>query len=339
MTKQTDNKITLKPSELVEAIKICVEANEPVFVWGEPGIGKSDIGAQVAQSLNMEYLDIRLSQADPIDSRGLPIIDPATKETVFTKPSFVRTAGSVLINLEELNRAAPSVQNSWLQALRERMLGDYSFGADVRFMACLNYSHSAGTYATSDAINNRGTHLHLAVDIDDWWAWGSDNGLNQFVLAFMRFRSDLLHQADTKALAYPTPRAWAKVANICDRVLAGSVDPKVASALYAGTVGRGPAIEFEAFLSWISKINIDAIFLNPHTADIPAEPAARYAVSAALARRASLTNFDVILQYLHRMPDELAVYAVASATKRDPELQTMPCFTKDAFMKYKHLFA
>ena len=44
----------------------------PVMIWGPPGIGKSQIVAQIAQQHSVPLLDIRLSQMEPSDLRGIP---------------------------------------------------------------------------------------------------------------------------------------------------------------------------------------------------------------------------------------------------------------------------
>ena len=42
------------------------------MLWGAPGIGKSQIIAQVASAHDVDIIDIRLSQMEPSDLRGIP---------------------------------------------------------------------------------------------------------------------------------------------------------------------------------------------------------------------------------------------------------------------------
>ena len=44
----------------------------PVMLWGPPGVGKSQIIAQVAARHDAPMIDIRLSQMEPSDLRGIP---------------------------------------------------------------------------------------------------------------------------------------------------------------------------------------------------------------------------------------------------------------------------
>ena len=52
----------------------------PVMLWGAPGVGKSDIIGQVAQRHDVALLDIRLSQMEPSDLRGIPFRKDALVE-------------------------------------------------------------------------------------------------------------------------------------------------------------------------------------------------------------------------------------------------------------------
>ena len=44
----------------------------PVMLWGPPGVGKSDMVAQIAAQGDGGVVDIRLSQMEPSDLRGIP---------------------------------------------------------------------------------------------------------------------------------------------------------------------------------------------------------------------------------------------------------------------------
>ena len=44
----------------------------PVMLWGPPGVGKSQIIGQIATGHGAPLIDIRLSQMEPTDLRGIP---------------------------------------------------------------------------------------------------------------------------------------------------------------------------------------------------------------------------------------------------------------------------
>lgn len=57
----------MKPSLAFEAIAKCIQVKQPLFLWGQPGVGKSAITRHVAQSLKLELVDLRLSLLDSVD--------------------------------------------------------------------------------------------------------------------------------------------------------------------------------------------------------------------------------------------------------------------------------
>jgi len=64
--------MTLKPSECSAAIRAMIPTQRAIFMWGPPGISKSDTLRGVAASEGMGFVDVRLSQMDPTDLRGIP---------------------------------------------------------------------------------------------------------------------------------------------------------------------------------------------------------------------------------------------------------------------------
>ena len=65
--------LTLKPSEVVTAIRHMYKTSVALFLWGPPGVGKSNLTAQVATEAGIALVDIRLSQMEPTDLRGIPM--------------------------------------------------------------------------------------------------------------------------------------------------------------------------------------------------------------------------------------------------------------------------
>lgn len=62
----------MKPSEVATALKCCIREKQPVCVWGPPGIGKSQVGQQVAAGMSRRLIDVRAALLDPVDLRGIP---------------------------------------------------------------------------------------------------------------------------------------------------------------------------------------------------------------------------------------------------------------------------
>ena len=93
-----------------------VQANTPVNLIGSPGVGKSDVIKQVAESLNLKVIDFRLSTADPTDLSGLPFYENG-RSVFLPNVAFPIASGPLpegkdgwLLFLDEISNAPMSVQ-------------------------------------------------------------------------------------------------------------------------------------------------------------------------------------------------------------------------------------
>ena len=316
----------LKPSLLTQALETLTDVKQPTFIWGPPGVGKSQIVAQLARARGLELRDVRAVLLDPVDLRGLPTIDKGRAK--WATPDFLPRDGAGVLFLDELNAAPQLVQAACYQLILDRKLGEYVLPDNWCIIAAGNRdTDRAVTSRMPSALANRFVHLEFAVDIDDWSAWAMQNDLAPEVVAFMRFRPELLHQFDpTRAeKSFPTPRSWEFVA----RIVASKPLPELEHALIAGTVGEGAAAELVGFLRLFRELpSIDGILLNPDTASIPEAPAGLYAVSTALAGRATKDNIDVITRYMARLPEEFGVLLIKLAVQKTPDIQHTKAFVK-----------
>lgn len=316
----------MKPSDVAIALTCCIDAKQPVIIWGEPGIGKSALVAYSAAALLRSLRDIRASLLDPVDLRGIPSV--LGGKTRWNPPSFLpeTSDGLTLILLDELNRAPVMTQNALFQLVLDRKLGEYSLPDTCEIVACCNrMSDGGGVQKMPQALANRFTHIDMEPDLEDWSRWAVRSNIEPAVIAFLRFRPDLLHQFSRTDKAFPTPRSWEFVSRITGKKPGNGIE----HALYAGAVGDGAAVEYSAFLRLFRELpSIDAILLNPASAPVPGGPATLFAVSCGLARRATAQNFGRVLTYLERLPQEYAVYGVQDAVRRDSGLQSTPDFTR-----------
>ena len=316
----------IKPSEVSAALETLVHAQQPGCVWSSPGIGKSDLMHQLAARLGMDIRDVRAVLLDPVDLRGLPHVN-GDGRAHWAIPEFLPRDGKGILFLDELNRAPQLVMNACLQLVRDRQLGEYTLPAEwVVMAACNRESDGGGVQKMNSALANRFVHLEMIPDLEDWCKWAITHGIEPAVIAFLRFRPDLLNNFDRTARSFPTPRAW----EFISKITAKQPNRAVELALFEGAIGHGAAIEYAAFLQLFRNLpSIDSILLNPDKAAVPAnDPATLWAISSALARRATVQNIRRVITYLDRMPQEYAVMSVKDATARDASLCSTAEFTQ-----------
>lgn len=335
-------------NQTVDAIVHAYSSRQPLFLWGAPGVGKSSAGKQARQKLavmlkNPKFglLDLRISLLDPVDLRGMPF--PVKDIVKWLRPAFFPTGGAGIIILDEFVQAPISMQNAASQLVLDRRIGEYELPEGWMVMAAGNrLADRAGTNSMPTHIANRFIHLNVEVDPASWTAWALDADIDIRVIAFLKFRTPLLHSFDpqAKVQAFPSPRSWEFVSNLIKRH--DRVD-ELLETMVRGSVGEGPGSEFNAFLRVFDKMpSIDAILLNPTKADVPTDPATLYAVSTALACQATKDNIGNIALYFDRVSDagrpEFSVMAMKEMSIKDAALTRTRGFIQWA-SKHNHLIA
>jgi hypothetical protein len=320
---------TLPIPELKSFVRhIAVDQNDPVMIWGKPGVGKSESIRQLTEELSALLVDIRLSQYDSVDLRGFPGVDEATSLTRWHAPSTLPFVGNpafpadkpIILFLDEINAAAPAVSAVAYQLVNERCVGEHKLLPNVRVVAAGNREGDRGvTNRMPLPLANRFVHCEAEESVDAYCAWHAAQGLPAIGVAFLHFRRELLSTFDpTKTeKVFATPRTWAKAF----RYYASDVPMSVKRAAMAGAVGDGPAAEFWGFVDvWQSLISIEEIIANPSTAATPERADMSYATAVNVSGHMARNNIEALNTYLKRLPPEYAVLAWNLALLRDDDL-------------------
>ena len=326
----------MKPSKLYEALHALIGERVPLHIWGACGVGKSQIVAQVANDLDFDFIDVRAVQLDPVDLRGLPRIKE--DQTEWVPPKFLPIAGKGILFLDELTSAPQMTQAGCYQLVLDRKLGEYVLPDGWVVIAAGNPASERGVhFSLPRPLRNRFVHLDLEADLNDWCKWAVGAGVRPEIIAFLRFKPDLLHTADatSDANAWPTPRSWEMASNVLRGIanrqkttfLSGASEFE--AQLLDGTVGPAAASELIAFLRLFRQLpSIDEILLNPETATLPQETSAQIAIATALGRAMTDNSVARGLKYLDRMPTEMRVMAMRDAAARDTAITHTPEFVR-----------
>lgn len=315
---------------------VAIDQREPLMIWGQPGGGKSEAIQQLATKNNAELVDIRLSQYDSVDLRGIPVpMDNGL--TVWHAPATLPFVGNpafpddrpIILFLDEINSAAPAVAAVAYQLINDRRVGEHVLKDNVRVIAAGNRDGDRGvTNRMPTPLANRFTHVEVEVDAETWIEWALDNGVHPLFVAFFKFRPELITTFDPAKpdKAFATPRTWAKAA----KYYTADIPDDVKEAAIAGAVGTGPGLEFMGYTKiWQDMPDLDGIIKNPGKAALPDGVGMSYAVAVGLSGKMTLKNADAIHTYLDRLTPEYVVCSWTLAVRRDKAL----C-TSDAFLAY-----
>ena len=251
---------TVGPNGAKRSLRKAFKNKRPIFLWGPPGIGKSDIIKQLGDELEAHVIDVRLSLWEPTDIKGIPYFDSNTSKMVWAPPSelpdeeLASKYKTIVLFMDEMNSAAPIVQAAAYQLILNRRVGTYKLPDNVVMVAAGNRESDKGvTYRMPAPLANRFVHLEMAIDWDDWQDWAVENRIHKDVVGFLTFSKKDLYDFDPKSAsrAFATPRSWSFVSEL---LVDNDCDESTLTDLTSGAVGEGLAVKFMAHRKHASKM-------------------------------------------------------------------------------------
>ncbi|MGW9069603.1 AAA family ATPase [Streptomyces yangpuensis] len=282
----------------LEALALAVTANQPVLLWGEPGIGKSAGMEQLATALGVPLETVIASVHEPSDFAGLPIVgdDPATTGVPMAPPDWaVRLArtGHGLLFFDELSSAPPAVQAALLRVVLERRVGSLQLPSAVRIVAAANPPASAADgWHLSPPLANRFVHLdwthsprtvargmagtwpEVAIPtVDPAKASGAVARARGAVSGFLTARPGLVHHMPAEAAGrgrgWPSPRTWEMALRLLATGYAASTGREALAAALTGAVGEAAGIELLSYLEHLDLPDPDRVLADPDAFALP----------------------------------------------------------------------
>jgi hypothetical protein len=290
------------------------------FLVSPPGLGKSSVVLQTTESLGVGFIDWRLSQMDPVDIAGIPV--PRDGRTHYYPPAALPTEGEGILFLDEFAQASPSVMNAASPLILDKRIGDYILPRGWQVVLASNRrSDRANAHDLPTHIKTRVVHLNAEADADEWATWATANGGHPFVIAFIRYRKELIHKFNADRPTSPTPRTWMYVSDIVNIEM---TDKVIEHQLIAGAVDDGAAAEFVGYLSLFRDLpSAREVFRNPKTIKLPEgekKPAILYALCGLLAREVEADTMPALVQFLGRITQDYAVACLKDVRLRNVKL-------------------
>lgn len=243
---------TITAQEAKAGLIKCFEAKRPVFLWGPPGIGKSELVAEIASEMKGHMIDLRLGQMDPTDIRGIPYYNKEQNLMDWAPPidlpdeKLAKEYPAIILFLDEMNSSAPAVQAAAYQLILNRRVGKYHLPDNVVIVAAGNRESDKGvTYRMPTPLANRFIHLEMRVDFDSWQDWAVKNKIHKDVIGYLAYSKQDLYDFDPKSSsrAFATPRSWTFVSELLSDE---DTDKNALLNLISGAVGEGLAVKFMA---------------------------------------------------------------------------------------------
>lgn len=302
--------------ELNSLIKHYYNSKIALFIWGKFGIGKSAVVKDTAKELAIErkrefvewnkltkeekekvltnceryfvLIDIRLSEYDSSDIKGLPNFKGDRKSIEFLVPFWAllleKENSDGILFFDEINLAVPLVQSSCYKIIYDRVVNDSKINKNWLIIGAGNIEEDrAYTHEIAPPLRDRGGEVELVgCSVEDWTNWALKNGIDGRIIGFLHFKTSNIYKVDYEdKQKFTTYRGWERVSCLIKDVK----DYKILDLITSSAISEGIAKEFIAFCKIKEEINLDELIKNPHKLKTIKEINIRYFIVTALADR------------------------------------------------------
>jgi hypothetical protein len=321
MAQVSDN-LTVTSVQARKAILKAFKVKRPVFLWGPPGIGKSEVVSEITEELGGFMIDLRMAQMEPTDIRGIPFFNKDIGKMDWAPPvdlpdeDLSSQYPIVVLFLDEMNSAAPAVQAAGYQLILNRRVGKYKLPDNVVIVAAGNRDSDKGvTYRMPMPLANRFLHIEMRPDFASWQNWAVNKGIHKDVVGYLSFAKQDLYDFDSKSSsrAFATPRTWCFVSDLLNDE--EDTDSDTLFNLVAGSVGEGLAVKFMAHRKVAGQMPEPSDILAGKVKELRVkEVSAMYSLTISLCYelKDALDNKRVNTKQFHEMADNFFSYIMAN---------------------------
>ena len=315
--------LEIEHEELSELIEYYYNAKLPLDVSGTFGIGKSqsvrEKAMSIAQSKGKEFvnwnqstmskkmevfndtgkyfvfLDIRLSEFDSSDIKGLPELsatDKVKEWLVWRVPFFAKLVESPesdgILFFDERNLAPPLVQSSCYKIVHDRIINDSKVGDNWLIMSAGNTDEDrAYIHETAPPLRDRCGEVKLMIPSAQKWIdkYAIPRGIDPMIIGFLSFKTGSLYRVDfNDKQKYTTPRGWERISILKQKNPIGK-NYNILDLIAKSAIGEGIAQEFVAFCKINEQIKLSEIIANPKKLKDIQEINVKWFINTALAEQ------------------------------------------------------
>ena len=234
----------------VADILLNVATGRPVFIWGAPGIGKSSIVEEFADSLGLSCVSLLGSQLAPEDIIGVPQIIEG--KSIFCPPRTIARDEPYCLFLDELNACSQEVQKAFYSLIHDRRIGEYHLPEGSIVIGAGNRAQdNAIVKPMSSALVNRMFHIELTASHKEWLKWAGQSGIHPYIIEYIGLRPDHLWRQPPKTEEpFSTPRSW-HILSDAMKSYGEDINEVQIKVLASGCLSPNHAVQFAAFIKQI----------------------------------------------------------------------------------------
>ncbi|SDB32104.1 ATP-binding protein [Eubacterium oxidoreducens] len=206
--------------------KIPIERQRPVFLLGPPGIGKTAIMEQIAQSLDIALVSYSMTHHTRQSALGLPFIrhkvygDQEFDVSEYTMSEIVASVYEMMeqtgkkegiLFLDEINCVSETLAPSMLQFLQYKTFGKHRIPEGWIVATAGNPPQFNRSVREFDVVTmDRLRVLEVEADYDTWRNYAVNKGLHSAILTYLDVKKSDFYQIENTVdgKSYVTARGW-----------------------------------------------------------------------------------------------------------------------------------
>lgn len=309
-------------NQVKQVLPTLCKAKVTPFIYSSPALGKSSMVKQVADELNLEFIDVRLSQMDVTDLNGLPNFKN-NKSTYVPFDVFPLQGDNLpdgkkgwLILLDEMTSAPMSIQAGAYRLILDREIGQNKLHDKVFIIACGNLeTDNAIVNPISTALVSRFANFYVEPNLEEWQEWAVKNHIHPMITSYLGFKPSAFYTFNPdSSQPYASPRTWEMVNRVMGKT------NSINLITLASLLGDGVALEFDGYMQCFNDLpSIEKVIDNPSQYKIPDSIATQWATLGMVV--SCMDKYpDECITYLKRFPLELHIVILREIKGRYPKL-------------------
>lgn len=212
--------------------RIPIKRQRPIYLYGPPGIGKTDIMSQVAVELNIGLLDYSMTHHTRQTVIGLPIIkdlnveEKKVKHSEYTMSEIIASIykfeektgiNKGILFLDEINNVSETLHPTMLQLLQFKKLGIHEVPRDWILVVAGNppiYNSSSRDF---DMVTwDRLKRIDLEPDFTVWKEYALKNSIHSAIISYLTIKEKNFYLIETTVSGeeFVTGRSWEDLSEV-----------------------------------------------------------------------------------------------------------------------------